>query len=103
MPIKSPIAGASDTGFHKLLSAQGAISRFRRAVAAMPAVNPNATVNPNDRNTMIMMLARDAPNAARTPNSLIRSDTEQATTLYNPTAAISNASPANSRNSDAAN
>src|SRR5215471_5289126 len=74
MPIKIPIAGASDTGFHKLLSVQGAISRFRRAVAAMPAVNPNATVNPNDRNTVTMMLAREAPRAARTANSRVRQE-----------------------------
>src|SRR5262245_12867042 len=97
------IEGVRETGFHKLLSVQAAIGRWSIATSANPPPIPSAIVIIPDVKMQRRMLAFDAPNAMRSANSRVRSETAHAMTLYMPTAARARANAAHAENRDAAN
>jgi hypothetical protein len=92
-----------ETGLHRLLSVQAAIGRWSIATSANPPPIPSAIVIIAAVNTSRRMRVFDAPNAMRTANSRVRSETAHATTLYMPTPARARANAAHAENRDAAN
>ena len=97
------IEDVRETGLHRLLSVQPAIGRWSIATRATPPPIPSAIVVMEDVKMSPRMRAFDAPNAIRSANSRVRSETAHATTLYMPTAARARANAAHVENSDAAN
>src|SRR5204863_4223857 len=92
-----------ETGLHRLFSVQAAIGRWSIATSANPPPIPSAIVIIADVKMSRRMRAFDAPNAMRSANSRVRSETAHATTLYMPTAARARATAAHAENRDAAN
>src|SRR5581483_9265925 len=92
-----------ETGLHRLLSVQAVIGRWSTATSTKPPPIPNAIVTIEDVKISPRMRLFDAPNAMRSANSRVRSETAHATTLYMPTAARARANAAHAENRDAAN
>src|SRR5262245_43077053 len=97
------IEDVRETGLHRLLSVQAAIGRWSIATIANHQPIPSAIVIIDDVKMSPRMRAFDAPNAMRSANSRVRTETAHATTLYMPTAARPRASAAKAENRDAAN
>ena len=68
-----------------------------------PTAHPSAIVIIEDVKMSPRMRVFDAPNAMRSANSRVRSETAHATTLYMPIAARARANAAQAENRDAAN
>src|SRR5262245_15543461 len=97
------IEDVREKGLHRLLSVQTAIGRWSIATSAKPQPIPSAIVIIADVKMSRRMRAFDAPNAMRSANSFVRSETAHATTLYMPTVARARANAAHAENRDTAN
>src|SRR5262245_6865190 len=97
------IEDVRETGLHRLLPVQAAIGRWSIATSTNPPPIPSAIVLIAEVKMSPRMRAFDAPNAMRSANSRVRSETAHATTLEMPTAARARANAAHAENRDAAN